>query len=80
MRVRIAISCMSNNGRTREFPNKKFAMMVPAKQVRTLDTQQDIGCVYANDNEPAIYNIITDTEHVSFYLQLSFLQGRMRID
>ena len=29
--------------------------MVPAKQVRTLETQLDIGWVYANDIEPAGY-------------------------
>lgn len=44
---------MSNNGKMRAFPNKKFAMIVPAKQVRMLETQQDIGWVQANDNEPA---------------------------
>lgn len=47
---------MSNNGRTREFPNKKFAMKVPAKHVRILETQQDMGWLYANDIEPAMYS------------------------
>ena len=52
----MAICCISNSGRTREFPDRKFANMVPAKQVRTLETQLDIGWVYANDTEPAGYN------------------------
>ena len=43
---------MSNNGKMRAFPSKKFAMIVPAKHVRMLETQQDIGWVQANDNEP----------------------------
>lgn len=45
---------MSNNGSIREFPNKRFAKIVPAKQVRMLESQQDIGWVYVNDIEPAI--------------------------
>ena len=43
--VKIAICCMSNNGKMRAFPSKKFAIIVPAKQVRMLETQQDIGWV-----------------------------------
>ena len=48
----IAICRVSSNGKIREFPSKKLASMVPAKQVRILDTQEDIGCEYAKDTEP----------------------------
>ena len=43
--VKIAICFMSNNSKMRAFPSKKFAIIVPAKQVRMLETQQDIGWV-----------------------------------
>ena len=53
----IAICRVSSNGKIREFPSKKLASMVPAKQVRILETQEDIGCEYAKDTEPATTSI-----------------------
>ena len=53
----IAICRVSSNGKIREFPSKKLASMVPAKQVRILETQEDIGCEYAKDTEPVTTSI-----------------------
>lgn len=58
MTDKIAICCTSSNGKTRECPSKKFAKMVPAKQLMILEIQEDIGCLYANDIEPITINKI----------------------
>lgn len=58
MTDKIAICCTSSSGDTREFPSKKFAKMVPAKQLMILEIQEDIGCLYANDIEPITINKI----------------------
>ena len=63
MADKIAICRVSSNGKIREFPSKKLASMVPAKQVRMLETQEDIGCEYAKDTEP-----VTTNNKVSDYL------------
>lgn len=57
MADKILICWASSNGKIREFPSKKLASMVPAKHVRILETQEDIGCEYAKDTEPVTTNI-----------------------
>ena len=59
MTDRIPICWVSSNGTIKEFPSKKLAKMVPAKQVRILETQEDIGCECANDTEP-----VTNTKNL----------------
>ena len=69
----IAICCISSNGKIKGFPNKKLAKMVPAKQVRILDTQEETGCEYAKDTEPeTIRSRVKSHGLINFYSKMNY--------